>query len=149
DTFPLRPDISLSPQGGRDGYSPTVRTREEKLRHLFIGAAVAAAMCAAAYADGASETVTAQTHASLAAQAGDIGTVHMHLHHALNCLVGPGGTGFDAKELNPCANAGGGAIPDTADMAKKTKLQAAADKAKSGIAATELKAAQKAAGEAA
>ncbi len=66
-------------------------------------------------------------------------------HHALNCLVGPGGTGFDATQMNPCANSGSGAIPDTADAAKKKILETAADQARSGIAATDLAKAQAAA----
>jgi hypothetical protein len=100
-----------------------------------------------AHADSKSEIVNAETHAGLAAQATAIDGVHMHLHHALNCLVGPNGTGFDAKQMNPCAHSGNGAIPDTADAAKKAKLQAAADKASSGIAATDLATAQKTASE--
>jgi hypothetical protein len=100
---------------------------------------------AAAYANAASEIVTAQTHADLGAHASDLAGVHMHLHHVVNCLVGPAGTGFDAKELNPCANAGNGAIPDTTDAGQKTALQNAVTKAESGIAATQLAIAQKAA----
>ena len=94
-------------------------------------------------ADVKSEIVNAETHAGLAAGAADLDGVHMHLHHTLNCLVGPNGAGFDAKQMNPCANSGNGAIPDTTDAAKKAKLQAAADKAKGGIAENNLAAAQK------
>ena len=100
---------------------------------------------AAAYANAASEVVTAETHATLAVQASDLAGVHMHLHHVVNCLVGPSGAGFDSKELNPCANAGNGAIPDTADAGQKKKLSDAVTKAESGISATQLAAAQKAA----
>lgn len=98
-----------------------------------------------ASADVKSEIVNAETHAGLAAKATAIDGVHMHLHHALNCLVGPSGTGYDAKQMNPCAHSGNGAIPDTTDAAKKKSLQAAADKAASGIAETDMAAAQKAA----
>src|SRR5690242_17102724 len=107
----------------------------------FAAIAVAGALACmpfAAIADGASETVTAQTHADLAAHAADLSGVHMHLHHTVNCLVGPKGTGFDAKELNPCANAGNGAIPDTTDAARKKTLNDAVAKAETGIAATQL-----------
>ena len=79
----------------------------------------------------------AETHAGLAAKAGSLDGVHQHLHHALNCLVGPAGNGFDAKEMNPCANAGNGAIPDTTDAAKKTALQSAADQLSTSIAEKE------------
>jgi len=116
----------------------------------FAAIAVAGALACmpfAAIADGASETVTAQTHADLAAHAADLSGVHMHLHHTVNCLVGPKGTGFDAKEMNPCANAGNGAIPDTTDAARKKTLNDAVAKAETGIAATQLAAAQKAATE--
>jgi hypothetical protein len=109
----------------------------------LTGALSLIATCA--LADVKSEITTAETHAELAAKAATLDGVHMHLHHAVNCLVGPNGTGFDAKQINPCAHNGNGAIPDTADAAKKAKLQAAADKAESGIAATDLAAAQKAA----
>jgi len=120
------------------------------LKHTipFVAGAVIMAvppMMQQAFADAASEVVNAQTHAGLAAGSAKIEGVHTHLHHTLNCLVGPAGKGFDAKEMNPCANAGAGAIPDTADAAKKAKLEAAADKARAGLAATDLAAAQKAA----
>jgi hypothetical protein len=113
---------------------------------ILLGIAVAAAP-ACVLADGASEKVTAQMHADLAAHAADLAGVHTHLHHTLNCLVGPSGVGFDPKEMNPCANAGHGAIPDTADPAKKKALSAAADKAKRGIAAADVSSAQKIAAE--
>jgi hypothetical protein len=64
-------------------------------------------------ADPAQEAATAAVHAGLAAQAATIEQVHMHLHHTVNCLVGPKGQGFDAKEANPCQKLGDGAIPDT------------------------------------
>jgi len=99
----------------------------------------------AALGDAHSEIVNAETHAGLAAQGADLATVHMHLHHALNCLVGPSGAGFDAHEINPCANAGNGAIPDAADAAKKKALEAAAAEARAGIAETALAKAQQAA----
>jgi len=98
---------------------------------------------ASALADGPQAIATAANHAGLAAAAGGIDMVHTHLHHVLNCLVGPGGDGFDAAPGNPCANAGGGAIPQTADAAMKTKLQTAATQAKGGIANADMAAAKK------
>jgi hypothetical protein len=115
-----------------------------------VVAAFAAVACFAALpalADEAQELSIASTHAGLAGKAAAIDGVHMHLHHALNCLVGPAGTGFDASNANPCAKAGNGAIPDAMDAGQKTKLQAAVAKAQEGIAATDLMAAQKAATE--
>jgi len=96
----------------------------------------------AAFADLAGELSTAQTHAGLAAKGADVNAVHMHLHHALNCLVGPGGAGFDASNANPCASAGKGILVDSTDAAQKAKLQVAVADANKGIAATDLAAAQ-------
>jgi hypothetical protein len=109
---------------------------------VFLAAA-AALIATPVLADTAAQLSIAQTHAGLAAKATAIDGVHMHLHHALNCLVGPTGEGFDATPGNPCAKAGNGAIPDSADAAQKTKLATAVASAKSGIAATDLAAAQK------
>ena len=95
----------------------------------------------AALADGHSEIVLAEQHAGLAAGSGDIAVVHAHLHHTLNCLVGPGGAGFDANQMNPCANAGHGAIPDNGVL-KSLPLKAAADEARKGIAEPDLAKAQ-------
>src|SRR5437764_14818345 len=80
-------------------------------------------------ADAKAEITNAAMHAGLAAKAGDIVGVHTHLHHAVNCLVGPGGEGFDAKEMNPCANSGNGAIADAANASTKQALQTALAKA--------------------
>lgn len=101
------------------------------------------ALAPAAMADGPQAISTAANHAGLAAQAGGIDMVHTHLHHVLNCLVGPGGDGFDAAPGNPCANAGGGAIPQTADAGMKAKLQTAATQAKAGIANADMAGAKK------
>ena len=94
-------------------------------------------------ADAGAEITNAAMHAGLAAQAGDIAGVHTHLHHAVNCLVGPAGPGYDGKELNPCANTGSGAIPDSTNSSTKQALEAALAKANSGIATTDLATAQK------
>jgi hypothetical protein len=94
-------------------------------------------------ADFGAEITNATMHAGLAAQAGDIDTVHTHLHHTVNCLVGPGGSGFDSKELNPCASSGNGAIPDSTGAQTKQTLEAALAKANSGLAASDLTSAQK------
>jgi hypothetical protein len=93
-------------------------------------------------ADVSAEITNAAMHAGLAAKGTDIATVHTHLHHTVNCLVGPGGQGFDAKELNPCANNGAGAITDSTSAATKEALQGALAKAENGLAATDLTTAQ-------
>jgi hypothetical protein len=103
---------------------------------------------AAQVPDAAQEAATGAVHAGLAAKAATIDQVHMHLHHTVNCLVGPTGQGFDAKEANPCQKLGNGAIPDTSDSATKAKLTAALAKAQTGLKSADLAAAKKAATEA-
>lgn len=109
---------------------------------FLAGTLVAAPLTAFAGDEGA-EITNAATHAGLAAQAADITGVHMHLHHAVNCLVGPGGAGFDPSQLNPCANTGKGAIPDADSESTRQALQAALAKANSGLASNNLATAQK------
>ena len=101
------------------------------------------ALPTAALADVSAELVVASQHAGLAAKAGTIDMVHMHLHHAVNCLVGPAGAGFDASNANPCAKAGSGAIPDSMDAGQKAKLQTALKTAQAGLASSDLATAQK------
>jgi hypothetical protein len=109
------------------------------MKKLLIASCVALALPTAAFADVAAELTVADQHAGFAAKAGTIDMVHMHLHHVLNCLVGPSGAGFDAAPGNPCAKAGNGAI---ADGGNKAKLQPAVDAVNAGIAATDVAAAQ-------
>jgi hypothetical protein len=97
----------------------------------------------AVLADAHSEIVNAGEHAGYAAASTDMATVQAHLHHTLNCLAGPGGNGFDAKQMNPCAQSGKGAIPDTADAKKKAALEAAAAKVREGLASADMAAAKK------
>ncbi len=103
----------------------------------------AAAPAARADADPAKEVATAATHAGLAAKSTKMKMTHMHLHHVVNCLVGPSGAGFDAAPGNPCKGQGAGAIPDTKDAGQKAQLQQALAKAKAGLAETDLGGAQK------
>ena len=97
----------------------------------------------AAYADAKSEIATAAQHAGLAAAAPDLPQTHMHLHHALNCLVGPQDGDFDKTNMNPCAQQGKGAFPDESDADIKTKLQSAMSAAEDGIAASDEATAKK------
>ncbi|MGO2136936.1 MAG: hypothetical protein ACTH3S_16075 [Marinobacter sp.] len=84
-------------------------------------------------ADMAPQVKTAAVHAGLASQAADVKGVHTHLHHTLNCLVGPDGDDFDSDEMNPCGDMGKGAIPDNKDDDMKKKLEGAVEKANSGL----------------
>lgn len=126
-----------------------MRTHSKVAIHLSLTGLAAlmltALPTAARAADSAQEIATAASHAGFAAQATNIEQAHMHLHHAVNCLVGPKGHGFDSGEANPCKGLGNGAIPDTADAATKAKLTAALADAQAGLKSDDLAAAQKAA----
>lgn len=92
--------------------------------------------------DVAKEVTTAATHAGLAAGSKDMKSVQMHLHHTVNCLVGPEGAGFDTEVANPCKGQGNGAIPDTKDAAKLASLRAALAKVDAGLKENDMAAAQ-------
>src|ERR1700750_1280266 len=115
------------------------------MKKLFLLAGAAALFATPAFADLAGELSTAQTHAAMAATQSDIAMAHKHLQHAVNCLVGPNGAGFDAAAGNPCANAGAGAINDTTNAAQKAKLTSIASSAKAGVGNSDLAASQAAA----
>ena len=115
------------------------------MKKLIMLAGAAALFATPAFADLAGELSTAQTHAGMAATQADIAMAQKHLQHAVNCLVGPSGTGFDAAAGNPCGKAGNGAIADTTDAAQKAKLTKIAASAKTGVGSTDLATVQKAA----
>ena len=112
---------------------------------FVIALAAIAVQPATALADATGEIATATDHAGYATSSNNIGAVHEHLHHAVNCLGGPSSKAFDSGVENPCAKMGNGAIPDVADAAVKAKLQAAAAVAETGIASNDEVTAKKAA----
>ena len=67
-------------------------------------------------ADGNKEVATAAEHAGLSSQADTLAKAQLHLHHSINCLVGPDGEGFDAQYGNPCSEMGQGALNDVQNM---------------------------------
>ncbi|WP_158754140.1 hypothetical protein [Dyella sp. S184] len=82
---------------------------------------------------------TASAHAGMALGATDLKTAHTHLHHVINCLVGPSGKGFDAQEADPCKGQGQGAIVDAkGDAASESKLHTALTQAEHGLKSTTL-----------
>jgi hypothetical protein len=103
---------------------------------------LAAAAPGLALADAAMAEATAAQHATLAASGADLHAVQMHLHHVLNCLVGPDGDGFDASAGNPC-QAAGGAIPQTTDADMKKHLTEIAMHVHDAIMSTDVDAAKK------
>ncbi|MEW9623521.1 hypothetical protein [Rhodanobacter geophilus] len=95
----------------------------------------------AADANGAAskQIATAGAHAGMALGATDLATAHMHLHHVVNCLVGPAGKGFDAKAEDPCKGMGQGAIVDAkGDAAVEARLHVALGHAEQGLKAGTL-----------
>jgi hypothetical protein len=97
----------------------------------------------AAYADAAAEIATAAEHAGMAAAAPNLTQAHMHLHHVMNCLVGPKDGDFDKAVANPCAQQGAGAFPDESNPDIKAKLQNAMSLAGDGIASNDEATAKK------
>ena len=121
-------------------------------RLLVVGTTLALGMSAcAAYAQTSSaqnEISTAHAHALMAQSAGSVAMAHTHLHHVINCLVGPDGNGFDAAAGDPCN--GKGAISATStDHALHAKLESALMDAQAGLKSESLAAVQQDAGKAA
>ena len=98
---------------------------------------------ASAGADVNKEVSTAAQHAGFAGSSKDMKTTQMHLHHVVNCLVGPQGEGFDVSFGNPCDGQGSGAISDTTDSAKKASLQKALQQTIDDLKQSDMAAAQK------
>ena len=67
---------------------------------------------ASAAGDPSAELNTAITHAGFAAKYETMKEITLHLHHALNCLVGPQDKRFDTAAGNPCQGQGNGYLPD-------------------------------------
>lgn len=85
------------------------------------------------------QAATAAAHAGMALGAADLKMTHMHLHHVVNCLVGPSGKGFDASAEDPCKGMGNGAIADAkGDTATEARLHSALKAAKKGLKANTL-----------
>lgn len=101
-------------------------------------AALLAASAPALAADAAAEVTQAVLHANYAATASEIKEVHDHLHHVINCLVGPKGSEFDANSMNPCERMGNGAIPNSVDAAKKKILAEVVQHANAGLGSDNL-----------
>ena len=101
-----------------------------------------AAQTAGANGAASKQITTAGAHAGMAMGAADLATTHAHLHHVVNCLVGPSGKGFDAKAEDPCKGMGQGAIVDAkGDAAVEARLHTALGHAEQGLEATTLDAA--------
>ncbi len=121
-----------------------------KLMVVGITGALAGGLAFAASAQTPSaknEIDTAHAHALMAQSATSVAMAHTHLHHVINCLVGPRGTGSAAAAGTPCKGQGNGAIPDSAsDSALHAKLESALASAQAGLKSESLAAVQQEAG---
>ena len=113
-----------------------------KLLAAGITGALAGGLAFAAFAQTHSaqdEINTAHAHATMAQSADSVAMAHTHLHHVINCLVGPTGQGFDAAAGEPCKGQGNGAIPDSAtDHSLHAKLESALAGAQAGLKSESL-----------
>lgn len=101
--------------------------------------AVGIAFAASAKGNATTEVSTAHAHALMAQNAKTVAMAHTHLHHVINCLVGPGGQGYEASAGTPCKGQGNGAIPDSAgNSALHGRLQSALADAQAGLQADSL-----------
>ena len=116
----------------------------KNLVHFIPALLLACAMpLAAQAADGTAaaskQVATATAHAGMALGASDLNMVHAHLHHVINCLVGPLGDAFDSSAGNPCKDMGNGAIVDAkGETATEATLHTAYREAEQGLHATTL-----------
>ncbi len=93
--------------------------------------------------DVSKEISTALDHANMAVAGQDAKTVHMHLQHVVNCLVGPQGPEYDANAEDPCKGMGNGAMNDVdSKSAQHKKLDKALTEAKDGLKKDKVKSAQ-------
>ena len=86
-----------------------------------------------AAANGSKEVQTAIEHAGFAGNAKTTDQVHLHLHHVINCLVGPKGEGYYPPAGDPCKGEGGGALNDVRNPGQQKYLQQALVLAKTGV----------------
>lgn len=114
---------------------------------VAFGSAVAATAMAAGNAN--KEIATAVIHANVASQVDNLGGVHLHLHHVLNCVLGPHSKQYSAaaEKLSAykCVGLGDGALPDSRDPAVRNDLQRAVTLADGGIEASQFEPAHQAA----
>jgi len=112
----------------------------------LVGALLLASTALAQGGDAAKELATARAHAQLSEASQSVAVAQMHLHHVINCLVGPHGRGFDAAAGNPCKGMGEGAAKDAqGDHMMLEQVTHALAYARRGVATQNLAAVHKAA----
>ncbi|HKS93976.1 MAG TPA: hypothetical protein VJS16_04895 [Gammaproteobacteria bacterium] len=109
------------------------------LSFAFAIGLMLAVPCSFAAGNASQEIATAAAHAQMAAAAADRTTADMHLHHAINCLVGSSDKRYDAQAGDPCKGKGNGAIHDLGHApAEHVRLQQALMQAERGLHADSL-----------
>lgn len=109
------------------------------LSFAFAIGLMLAVPCSFAAGNASQEIATAAAHAQMAAAAADRTTADMHLHHAINCLVGSSDKRYDAQAGDPCKGMGNGAIHDLGHApAEHVRLQQALMQAERGLHADSL-----------
>jgi hypothetical protein len=104
-------------------WETTMHSRDTKMsdpirlavRVFLAGVLVCASVLpqiALAAGDPSAELQTAITHLTFAAKYEGMKEITMHLHHAVNCLVGPQDKLFDTAAGNPCQGMGNGYLAD-------------------------------------
>lgn len=78
---------------------------------IAVSGFLATPLCLA-HGNAEREIATATVHAQMAMVAAKKSTAIMHMHHVINCLVGPKSPRFDARAGNPCKGMGTGALRD-------------------------------------
>jgi len=108
---------------------------DHKLLFLLAGCLLSLPLLSVASQEMASQQVkTAAEHADFASKSTKVQKVHVHLHHVINCLVGPGGKGFDKHAANPCKGQGNGALNEkNLSMKEKTSIEQALALARVGV----------------
>ncbi len=90
----------------------------QKMLRWALGPAVVVALALAIQGTSAQEMgmkielKTAITHAGFASKGDSLAEVTLHLHHVVNCLVGPDDKLFDKAAGNPCQGQGKGVLPE-------------------------------------
>lgn len=113
---------------------------------LTVATALPALALAAPLAGLQAEIAAAKVHAGAASKVDTLAGAQLHLHHVVNCLVGPHGAGYSARaealSENHCDQLGNGAVADSAPEPATHQLTGEAlQAAQAGLHATTLDAA--------